>query len=413
MDSHPEDVVNRFMKYTTINTTSSPANSVKGCFPSTDGQKLLAELIKEELHQIESHHKIQCEVKWDGKILTSKIPGNIKTEMSIGFAPHLDTAPDWTGDTKACIVDYEKGDYKLGNTDTYISENDLMPYKGNQIIFTDGTSLLGGDDKAAIAAVVSAIDEILSSSIPRCDIFIAFLPDEEIGLLGAKHLTANPETYDFNPTIGYCLDCCQVGEYVTETFTAGTATITVKGVPAHPMSSKGNLVNAVTLISDYVINKIPLEERPENTELREGFFYCKNINGNEQEVTMAVMLRFFDQSQFDEKLLFLRNLVEAMPAETSFTFSPTYSNPSGTLSKTPLVTELLLDAFSELNITPKPMSMRGGYDGCALAPRLPFANFFTGAHYFHSNKEFLPIPSLIAAKNMVITLVKKAACLSK
>eukprot|EP01060_Flectonema_neradi_P028290 TRINITY_DN3802_c0_g1_i1.p1 TRINITY_DN3802_c0_g1~~TRINITY_DN3802_c0_g1_i1.p1 ORF type:complete len:412 (+),score=59.22 TRINITY_DN3802_c0_g1_i1:389-1624(+) len=409
MEPHKEEVVNKFIRYTTVNTTSNAGNAAEGIFPSTEGQRVLAEMIKNELHEIEDRRKLKFDVRWDGKILTAKIPGNTKSDMSIGFAPHLDTAPDWSTDTHATIVNYQSGDVRLGDTNTFVSETDLQQYKGQEIIFTDGTSLLGGDDKAAIASVMTAVDEVLANTEDRCDIYLAFLPDEEIGLLGAKHLAANLPDYNFTPKIGYCLDCCQIGEYVTETFIAWTCEIKIKGVPAHPMSSKGNLVNAVTLASDCIISKIPLEERPENTEQREGFFYCKNISGNEREVTLQVMLRFFDQSVMDEKKQFLENLVKSIPAEATITTSVTYTNPAETLSKHPVVTSLLLESFSELKITPRPLSMRGGYDGCALAPRLPFANFFTGAHYFHSNKEFLPIPSLVAAKKVAISLIRKAS----
>eukprot|EP01059_Diplonema_ambulator_P032347 TRINITY_DN6309_c0_g1_i1.p1 TRINITY_DN6309_c0_g1~~TRINITY_DN6309_c0_g1_i1.p1 ORF type:complete len:425 (+),score=91.63 TRINITY_DN6309_c0_g1_i1:52-1275(+) len=406
-----DPIVARFLEYTKINTTSNPRNiSTEGPLPTSDGQRVLAEYVAKELQAL------GVATTYENGILYGKVAGSCEGGKTVGFAPHLDTAPDYNTDTKAVVIKYNGGDVVLADGKSVINESDIGGYKGQDVIVTSGDSLLGGDDKAAIAAVVTAIEEIVRDGTPHGEIQLAFLPDEEIGLLGAKQINKT----HFNPSFAYCMDCCGIGEYVTKTWSAAQARITVKGTPAHPMSCKGNLVNPITVAYDEVISKIPLNERPENTEGEEGFMYVKGLQGDGQAVEIDIFLRYFDQALMERRKADLARYVaainDAYPLPSSdratLAISDTYADPSALISRHPHVTRLILDAMESLSITPRPIAMRGGYDGCALAAHgIPAANFFTGAHNFHSNTEFLPVPSLVAAKDMVKLIIAAASTL--
>ena len=244
------DIVQRFLNYTKINTTTNRAAGAAGIMPSNPKELELAGLIKGELEAL-GIKNISLSEK---SILIAKIPSNLDAPAaSIAFFAHLDTSAEQTNDTKAQIVRYEGGDICLNKElDIYLKESEneeLQDYKGDEIIVTDGTSLLGADDKAAIAAIVNALEFFVQNpQIKHGEIIACFVPDEEQGLRGAKTLDVSEIGADF----GYCLDCCGIGEFIYENWNAGDCVVTFKGQSAHPMNAKGKLVNSLLLAHKFI-----------------------------------------------------------------------------------------------------------------------------------------------------------------
>ena len=398
----------RFLAYTKVNTTSD-ASQIGVRVPTTAGQEVLAALLAEELTGLGL-----AAVHTDEKgVVYAELPATpgFEAKKTVGFAPHLDTAPDYNTDTHAHIIrNYAGGSITLQHGGVTIPEAQLQAHLHDDIVVTDGTSLLGGDDKAAIAAVVQAVHEVKQADKPHGAVALAFLPDEEIGLLGAKSV----DLTRFKPDFGYCLDACAVGEYAVKTWYAAKAFLTIKGKPAHPMNSKGRCINANHVLTDYVLSRLPKEERLEVTEGEEGAMIMSNITGTAQSVDAHITLRYFTTEAMEERKTLLRDAVAEINRVhgdiATLSLEDTYSNPKALLDEHPHVHSIMLQSMERLGIVPKPFCMRGGYDGCALADRgLPFANFFTGSNNFHCNTEFLPVASLTAAKDMVKDLIYATA----
>ena len=403
-----QEITDIFLNYTKINTTSD-ASSVQ--LPSSQNQYKLAQLVAKELMDAGC---TDVDIQ-DNAITTIRLAANQKKAPSIVFFAHLDTAPDHTGDTHAEIVkNYQGGDISFSQTDELISaagNSDLNNYIGQDIIVTDGTSLLGADDKAAIAAAVSAIKYMINNpEFKHGEIKLVLLPDEEIGIRGAKALNVELLNADF----GVCLDCCGIGEYVIENWYAGDAVVTFNGTTAHPMSAKGKLVNALIMANEF-INKLPESERPEHTEGREGYFWVNSITGDTSKAKLSLAIRDFDQLGLNARqaaLIAISNdLNDQFGTErVSVSQSDTYGNVKEGLDKQPEILNYVKVAMDNLNITPKPLTMRGGYDGSVITPKgLTTVNVFTGAHNFHSVKEYLPCESLRMASEMLLEIVKLSA----
>lgn len=285
---------------------------------------------------------------------------------------------------------------------------ELLDYVGQDLITTDGTSLLGADDKAAIAAGAEALMYLIANpDVPHGNIRLVLLPDEETGIRGAKAL----DVAELNADYGICLDCCGVGEYVTENWYAGSAQIAVKGTTAHPMSAKGKLVNALYIASE-AIAALPARERPEHTEGREGYYWPHKLTGDTASATLDIAVRDFEIDGYQKRQATLRAIVDDLKKRwgderVSVTFNDIYDNVKPALDKTPAIMENVKLAMHNLGITPKPLVMRGGYDGSVITPKgLPTINIFTGAHNFHSTREFLPVESLRLAGEMLLEMVE-------
>lgn len=288
---------------------------------------------------------------------------------------------------------------------------ELKRYVGDRIIVTDGTSLLGADNKSAIAEIMHAIETLQANlQIQHGEVKVVFVPDEEIGLLGAKAL--NLET--LNADFAYTLDCCAIGEIVFENWNAGEFQVKFRGQSAHPMSAKGKLRNAV-LYAQQFISMLPGGERPEYTENREGYYWVTTIHGTVSEAQLNLHIRDFTQVGFEQRRRFVETLVESFNqlhgAETvTAAYQPVYRNVAEHLQgENRYPVELALESMKAIGVEPFPIAMRGGYDGAVLSEKgLPCPNLFCGAHNFHSVYEFLPVGSLTKASEMILEILRRA-----
>ncbi|WP_149723979.1 peptidase T [Campylobacter concisus] len=405
------DIVERFINYTKFNTTTNKENGLKGIMPSNPTEYELAKFIKDELSSL----GIKDIILQDSAILIAKIPANCENAPSIAFFAHLDTSSEQKNDTKAKIVKYTGGDICLNEEQgIYLNFSDnpeLKKYVGDDIVVTDGTSLLGADDKAAIASIVNMANFFMQNpDVKHGKIVICFVPDEEQGLLGAKALDVNLLGADF----GYCLDCCEIGELIYENWNAADCTMVFKGVSAHPMNAKGKLVNSLLLAHKF-ISLLPGGEVPECTEGKEGYFWVKELSGNSAKTTLKIDIREFDEVKFQKRLEFLSEMASSFNKiygdRCEITLKTRYENVFKFLKdENSLPIKLAKDAFSELNITPNIKPMRGGYDGAAISAKgVPTLNLFTGGNNFHSIYEYLPVSSLKAASEVIKKIVINAA----
>ena len=416
----------RFLRYSAISSQSDASASV---VPTSQGQWELARLLKDELTAAgaqDVHLSDTC-------VLTARIPSTLPagTEApAIGFCTHLDTVDvNLSPDVHARVIDYAGGDICL-NTDLDIwlreaEHPEITRYTGQRIIVTDGTSVLGADDKAGVTSVMEAAVRLLAADADAAgqagaqgqesgagasahpDIYLSFVPDEEIGLLGVRTMDLARFPVDY----AYTLDCCELGELVEATFNAGHARLHVEGVTAHPMNSKGNLVNPILVAHDFVA-ALDRTQTPEHTEGREGYLWVNGIAGNQATATVDISIRDHDRASYEAKKDFLRDLAErtaeANPrASVQLDISDIYSNlEDAKTSVNAVASERLRAAFARLGIEPINLAMRGGTDGSYLSTQGIYTpNFFTGAHNFHSNCEFLPLPAFEASYRVVRELM--------
>lgn len=402
-----QHLLERFLRYTAI---ASQSDAAAGTVPSTPGQRELAELLKTELAELGFTQLHLSEFS----VLTGKLPGN--TDGAIpptGFVAHLDTVDvHLDAHIHPQLIHYEGGDIALDpDAGIYMkAENhpELQKYIGDDILVSSGHSVLGADDKAALASLMTAFAELHQNpTIPHGDLYVAFVPDEEIGLIGAKHL----ELDRFPVAFAYTLDCCELGEVVFETFNAGTATVHIQGISAHPMSAKGVLVNP-TLAAIDLANCFNRLETPENTDGTDGYIWIQSITSNQSTATITFNIRDHHKDLYEAKKAYIESAVDLLKkrypkAVITLSISDTYSNIKDALTEdNRFCIDYIYQAMEELGITPKTLSMRGGTDGSWLsAAGIPTPNFFTGAHNFHSHTEFLPMNSFEKSCQMVLKLI--------
>ncbi len=411
------NITDRFLNYTRINTTTNRGKGAAGIMPSSDGQMELAQLLAQELETL----GMQDIVLRETAILTATLPSNIPVELlpndttipTVAFFAHLDTSAEQTNDTHAQIVHYHGGDICLNHDLNIIlkeSEHpELCNYVGGDILVTDGTCLLGADDKAAIAAIMHTLQELKANpDILHGTVKVAFLPDEEQGLRGAKAF----DVESFGADFGYTLDCCGIGEFVHENWNAGNAVVTFTGQSAHPMSAKGKLKNSL-LMAHQFISMLPAGEAPQYTEGREGYYWVKEMAGNSAKTVLKLDIRDFTQQGYRDRMVFLQNLADSCAtlwgeSAISIQLDDRYENVANSLegeARFPI--DIAKEAYTRNNIEMKAIPMRGGYDGAVLSQKgLPCPNLFTGAHNFHSIYEYLPVKSLQAASSVVTEIIK-------
>jgi tripeptide aminopeptidase len=285
---------------------------------------------------------------------------------------------------------------------------EIAPYLGQEIIFSDGTSVLGADNKAAVTVVMTLLENLHGD---HGDIRVAFVPDEEIGLRGAKALDIEQR---FNVDFAWTIDCCELGEVVFENFNAAAAEIVFTGVAAHPMSGKGVLVNPLLMAHDFIARFDRLAT-PEHTAGREGYIWFNDMQANASRAVLKASIRDFDLNGFDAKKQQLVEVTDEIAARyptgaVSLSINDTYSNISNAIGDDRRAIDLIFSALAQLEIEPKVIPMRGGTDGAALSARgLLTPNFFTGAHNFHSRFEFLPVPSFVKSYQVAEALCYLAA----
>lgn len=397
--------IDSFFKYSSI---PSQSNASSKTLPSSEGQMKLAKVLAEDLKAL---GLINVVVN-DNSIVTALLPKNKDNIHSIGFVAHLDTVDiGLTGDVHAQILKFEGNDLCLNkekNIMFKVSEHpEIKNYINNDIIFSDGTSVLGADNKAAISTIMSALKYIKDNNIEHGDIYIAFVPDEEIGLIGSKQLDLNV----FKPDFAYTIDSCEIGEVVYETFNAGSASIEIEGVTAHPMSAKGVLVNPILIAID-IANEFDRKQTPECTEKKEGYIWVQGISGNQRNASLKLNIRDHNKKLYEEKKAKIREAVEKHQkleprAKIELTIEDVYGNIADSVKEDKFPIDVIYEAMKNLNIEAKTLSMRGGTDGSALSVKgLLTPNYFTGAHNFHSIYEFLPIPSFHKSLETTLEIIR-------
>lgn len=397
--------IDSFFKYSSI---PSQSNASVKTLPSSEGQMKLAKVLAEDLKTL---GLINVVVN-DNSIVTALLPKNKDNIHSIGFVAHLDTVDiGLTGDVHPQILKFEGNDLCLNkekNIMFKVSEHpEIKNYINNDIIFSDGTSVLGADNKAAISTIMSALKYIKDNNTEHGDIYIAFVPDEEIGLLGSKQLDLNV----FKPDFAYTIDSCEIGEVVYETFNAGSASIEIEGVTAHPMSAKGVLVNPILIAID-IANEFDRKQTPECTEKKEGYIWVQGISGNQRNASLKLNIRDHNKKLYEEKKSKIREAVEKHQkleprAKIELTIEDVYGNIADSVKEDKFPIDVIYEAMKNLNIEAKTLSMRGGTDGSALSVKgLLTPNYFTGAHNFHSIYEFLPIPSFHKSLETTLEIIR-------
>lgn len=397
--------IDSFFKYSSI---PSQSNASSKTLPSSEGQMKLAKVLAEDFKAL---GLINVVVN-DNSIVTALLPKNKDNIHSIGFVAHLDTVDiGLTGDVHAQILKFEGNDLCLNkekNIMFKVSEHpEIKNYINNDIIFSDGTSVLGADNKAAISTIMSALKYIKDNNIEHGDIYIAFVPDEEIGLLGSKQLDLNV----FKPDFAYTIDSCEIGEVVYETFNAGSASIEIEGVTAHPMSAKGVLVNPILIAID-IANEFDRKQTPECTEKKEGYIWVQGISGNQRNASLKLNIRDHNKKLYEEKKAKIREAVKKHQkleprAKIELTIEDVYGNIADSVKEDKFPIDVIYEAMKNLNIEAKTLSMRGGTDGSALSVKgLLTPNYFTGAHNFHSIYEFLPIPSFHKSLETTLEIIR-------
>ncbi|MGV9182423.1 peptidase T [Arcanobacterium canis] len=394
-----EELLQRFLRYSAIESQSNAkANQV----PSTPGQWDMIRLLESELKQLGAHN-----IFVDAHACLTAVFPATGVGPSIGFCAHVDTADvGLSPRVNAQVHYYEGGDIDLGNGTLSVAEfPELARYVGDTVITTDGTSVLGADDKAAIAEMMTAFGRL--ADFPHGEVQVAFVPDEEIGLRGAKVLDMNR----FHPDFAYTLDCGPVGEVVWETFNAGYAHIEITGVAAHPMSAKGVLVNPLLIAVD-IANAFDRSQTPECTDGREGYIWVQEMEGNQTRATLTLNIRDHSRQGYEEKKERVRIVVadaraREPRAQIELMEEDTYANIADSMTDDNRVgLTRLLDACARTGIEVKPTPMRGGTDGSYFSTLGLFTpNFFTGAHNFHSRHEFLPLGSMECATRIILELV--------
>ncbi|MDR6869348.1 tripeptide aminopeptidase [Bosea sp. BE125] len=384
-------LIERFFRYLAVESQSDAKSTA---LPSTPGQQRMAALLAEELRAL----GLEKVVIDDHATVTAVKPGTRPAAPRIGFIAHVDTVDSGLSPViHPQILRFDGEDLCLNRQEDIwlrVAEHpEIRPWAGADIIASDGTSVLGADNKAAIAVIMTLLANLRPEDA-HGDIMVAFVPDEEIGLRGAKVLDLARFDCDF----AYTIDCCELGEVVIENFNAAAADIVFSGVSAHPMSAKNVLVNPLLMAHDF-ISQFDRRQTPEHTEGREGYIWFHDIVANVSEARLRVMIRDFDKASFERRKARLGEVAAQIAAQypkgrVDCQVSDTYSNIHDSLGDDRRSVDLLFAALAALQIEPKLIPMRGGTDGAALSAKgLPTPNFFTGAYNFHSRFEFLPVPA--------------------
>ena len=403
-------IVERFLKYVGFNTQS---NEESGVTPSTPGQMVFARYLKEEL---ESLNLTDVSLD-DNGYLFATLPSNTdKAVPVVGFIAHMDTSPDMSGcDVKPRIVRaYDGGDIVLNEGQGIVLSPsqfpELLDHKGEDLIVTDGTTLLGADDKAGIAEIVSAIVYLQQHpEIEHGTIRIGFNPDEEIGLGAHKF-----DVERFGCQWAYTMDGGEVGELEYENFNAASARLTFRGRNVHPGSAKDKMINSLRVANRF-ISMLPPLETPEHTEGYEGFYHLTGMEGTVEQTTVNYIVRDHDRARFENRKKTLEQLADKINAEygdgtATLELHDQYYNMRQQIEPVMHVVDIARQAISDAGITPQVRAIRGGTDGAQLSFKgLPCPNLFAGGLNFHGRYEFVPVQSMEKAMRVIVNIASLVA----
>ena len=404
------NIVDRFLKYVSFDTQSAED---AGKTPSTDKQLKLAAYLTEELQAI---GLTEVEMDANGYVYAT-LPANTDAEVpTIGFIAHMDTSPDCSGaHVKPRIVKaYDGGDIVLdaeaGIVTSPVKFPELRDHVGEDLIVTDGHTLLGADDKAGIAEIVQAMAYLVAHpEVKHGKIRVGFNPDEEIGLGAHKF-----DVEKFGCAWAYTMDGGEMGELEYENFNAASAKVSVHGVSVHPGYAKGKMVNAARVAAEFAA-QMPVAETPEHTTEYEGFFHLLNLEGNVEQARLTYIIRDHSKARFEERKVLMQRAADWANARygegtVSVEIADQYYNMRQMIEPVPHVVDLALEAMKQTGITPRVRAIRGGTDGAQLSFKgLPCPNLFAGGLNFHGPHEFLPIPSLEKASELVVKICELTA----
>lgn len=404
-----QKIIDRFISYITIDTQSDPNSETT---PSTKKQWDLAHKLVSELKEI-GMTDVAID---DNAYIMATLPSNIKHKVpTIGFISHFDTSPDFSGtNIKPQIIhNYNGKDIVLNEKENIILSpeyfDDLKQYEGQTLITTDGTTLLGADDKAGITEIITAMEYLIEHpEVKHGEIRVGFTPDEEIGR-GAHKFDVDT----FNADWAYTMDGSQVGELEYENFNAAGAKISIKGKSVHPGYAKGKMVNAIGIMNEF-IGLMPLEEVPEKTTKREGFFHIHHCKGEIENAHFEMIIRDHDKDKFNERKSLIQSITNQLNKKhgdcISTEISDQYYNMGEKVKPVFHIVEIAEEAMKAIGIKPIIKPIRGGTDGSQLSfMGLPCPNIFAGGHNFHGKYEYIPVESMQKAVEVIIKISELVA----
>ena len=409
-----QDIIDRFIGYVTIDTESNPNSETT---PSTEKQWVLANKLAEELKAI----GMQDVTIDDKAYIMATLPANVEHEVpTIGFVSHFDTSPDFCGaNVKPQIIsNYDGKDIVLNAEQNIILSpgyfKDLLQYKGQTLITTDGTTLLGADDKAGITEIVSAMEFLIKNpEIKHGKIRVGFTPDEEIGR-GAHFF----DVEKFGAQWAYTMDGSQIGELEYENFNAAGAKITFKGKSVHPGYAKGKMINSM-LIANAFINELPADEVPERTKGYQGFYHIHHLTGSIEESVLELIIRDHNSKKFEKRKEKIQKIARKINRKFAAKFGEDivvveikdqYYNMKEKVLPVKHIVNIAEKAMKELNIKPIIKPIRGGTDGSQLSYMgLPCPNIFAGGHNFHGKYEYVPVESMQKAVEVIVKIAELTA----
>lgn len=402
-----EQVLDRFLRYTKVFTTSDPESSA---FPSTARQLAFAGQLAAELQNI----GLSDVVRDANGYVMATLPSNLDHPVpAIGFISHMDTSPDFSGENvnPQLVASYHGKEIILNaDLNRILSPADfpeLLKYVGQDLITTDGKTLLGADDKAGLAEIVTAMDYLIRHpEIRHGKIRVCFTPDEEVGR-GTQYFDVAKFGVDF----AYTLDGGEIGELEYENFNAAGAKILVKGRSVHPGSAKNTMINSI-LVATQIIQALPPDQRPEHTEGYEGFFHLTSFEGDVSETRLEYIIRDHDLAKFEAKKNLMKEVCHLIGLRygngtVTLEMKDQYYNMKQKVEPVKYIVDLAEQAMKDVGVTPKIKAIRGGTDGAQLSWKgLPCPNIFAGGHNFHGPYEFIPVQSMQKAVEVIVRIAE-------
>jgi len=402
-----KQVIDRFLRYAQVYTTSDPDSET---FPSTNRQLAFADQLADELREIGLTEVIRDEYGY----VTATLPSNQeKIVPVIGFISHMDSSPDYSGENvnPQLVKNYQGQDLVLNDelkvvlSPSYFPE--LLKYIGQDLITTDGKTLLGADDKAGIAEIITAMEHLIRHpEIKHGKIRICFTPDEEVGQ-GTKYF----DVEKFGADYAYTLDGGEIGELEYENFNAAGAKITVKGRSVHPGYAKNTMINSM-LVAMQIVQSLPAEQRPEYTTGYEGFFHLTSFEGDISLTKLEYIIRDHDLAKFEAKKNLLKEVCQLLnlrygQGTVSLEMHDQYFNMKQKVEPVKYIVDVAEQAMIDVGVKPKIIAIRGGTDGAQLSWKgLPCPNIFAGGHNFHGPYEFVPVQSMEKAVEVIVRIAE-------